>query len=285
MSALASGPELQHWIVEQARQGHDPLSLVAQMHALGWPEDQAIELIQCSLQAYRSQHARENGLPVPTPIPEPMELGGPHWVDAGDRQVAVLANLRHPRVVVLGSLLANEECDELISLAGARIQRSETFLMDEGVSVVHEGRTSDGMFFHRAENDLCRRIEARLAALCQWPVENGEGLQVLRYGPGGEYKPHYDYFDPALAGSQKVLEQGGQRVASIVIYLNTPRRGGATTFPDAGLEVAPIKGNAVFFSYDRPHPMTKTLHGGAPVLEGEKWVATKWLRERSYRST
>jgi len=45
------------------------------------------------------------------------------------------------------------------------------------------------------------------------------------------------------------------------------------------LDVAPIRGNAVFFSYDRPHPITRTLHGGAPVLEGEKWVATKWLRE------
>jgi prolyl 4-hydroxylase len=64
-----------------------------------------------------------------------------------------------------------------------------------------------------------------------------------------------------------------------VAYLNTPERGGATTFPDVNLEVAPVKGNAVFFSYDRAHPMTKTLHGGAPVLAGEKWVATKWLRE------
>jgi prolyl 4-hydroxylase len=38
----------------------------------------------------------------------------------------------------------------------------------------------------------------------------------------------------------------------------------------------------VFFSYDRPHPATRTLHGGAPVIEGEKWVATKWLRERRF---
>jgi prolyl 4-hydroxylase len=46
-----------------------------------------------------------------------------------------------------------------------------------------------------------------------------------------------------------------------------------------GLEVAPVKGHGVFFSYDRAHPSTKTLHGGAPVIAGEKWVATKWLRE------
>ena len=45
---------------------------------------------------------------------------------------------------------------------------------------------------------------------------------------------------------------------------------------------APIKGNAVFFSYDRPHAITRTLHGGAPVVRGEKWVATKWLREGEF---
>ncbi len=58
-----------------------------------------------------------------------------------------------------------------------------------------------------------------------------------------------------------------------------PAKGGATIFPDVGLEVAPVKGHALFFSYDRPHESTGTLHGGSPVTEGEKWVATKWLRE------
>jgi prolyl 4-hydroxylase len=64
-----------------------------------------------------------------------------------------------------------------------------------------------------------------------------------------------------------------------VCYLNTPAQGGATVFPDVQFDVAPVRGNAVFFSYDRAHPATKTLHGGAPVIEGEKWVATKWVRE------
>ena len=80
-------------------------------------------------------------------------------------------------------------------------------------------------------------------------------------------------------GTPGILKRGGQRVGSLVCYLNTPTKGGATVFPDVSLDVAPIKGNAVFFSYDRPHPMTRSLHGGAPVIEGEKWVATKWLRE------
>ena len=53
-------------------------------------------------------------------------------------------------------------------------------------------------------------------------------------------------------------------------------------FTHSGLEVAPVRGNAVFFSYNRPDPGTMTLHGGAPVFEGEKWVATKWMRERIF---
>ena len=70
---------------------------------------------------------------------------------------------------------------------------------------------------------------------------------------------------------------------SFKLYLNTPEKGGGTTFPDVHLEVAPQRGNAVFFSYERPHPSTRTLHGGAPVIAGDKWIATKWLREREFQ--
>jgi hypothetical protein len=127
------------------------------------------------------------------------------------------------------------------------------------------------------------RIEQRIATLLRWPVSHGEGIQVLRYRPGAEYLPHFDYFDPVHPGSMPVLARGGQRVGTLVMYLSAPVRGGATTFPAVGLEVAPVPGSAVFFSYDRPDASTGTLHGGAPVLEGEKWVATKWLREGEFK--
>jgi prolyl 4-hydroxylase len=187
--------------------------------------------------------------------------------------------MRSPRVVVLGGFLSHAECDELTELARVRLARSETVQLDTGGSEVNEARTSEGMFFNRGENEMCQRIEARIAAMLDWPVENGEGVQVLRYKPGAQYRPHYDYFDPAQPGTPSILKRGGQRVATVVMYLNTPGRGGATTFPDVHFEASPVKGNAVFFSYDRPHPMTRSLHGGAPVIEGEKWVATKWLRQ------
>lgn len=79
-----------------------------------------------------------------------------------------------------------------------------------------------------------------------------------------------------------LLPRGGQRVGALVMYLNTPQQRDGTVFPDVGLEVTPIKGNAVFFSCDRAHPATRSLHGGAPVLARDKWVATKWLREGEF---
>ncbi|WKB55377.1 2OG-Fe(II) oxygenase [Eleftheria terrae] len=281
MSAQQITPQLRQWIIEQATAGHTPDSVLQAMLDSGWQEEVAVQAMEQTLE----QHLRERGqLPAATPqapkvLPEPELQQSPSTLNVEGHEVRVLLSMQNPRVVVFGGLLSDAECDELMALAGGRLARSETVKNETGASEVNEARTSDGMFFQRGENSLCDRIERRIGQLLHWPVENGEGLQVLRYRPGAEYKPHYDYFDPAHAGTATVLRRGGQRVGTLVMYLNTPSKGGGTTFPDVKLEVAPIKGNAVFFSYDRPHPGTRTLHGGAPVIEGEKWVATKWLRE------
>ena len=212
-------------------------------------------------------------------MPEPALAGAPSLLIAAGHEVRILSTLKHPRVIVFGGLLTDAECTGLMDLAMPRLSRSETVDNATGGSEVNAARTSEGMFFERGEHALIHTLEQRIAALLGWPLENGEGLQILRYRPGAEYRPHHDYFDPVHAGTARILERGGQRVGSLVMYLNTPDGGGATTFPEVGLEVAPVRGNAVFFSYDRAHASTKTLHGGAPVTAGEKWVATKWLRQ------
>ncbi len=276
-------PELRAWIIEQATAGHPPEVVLTSMLASGWNEDSAIAALEATLTGYLSEkQAERSNVPAPVPVPEPLPQGARTSLWAGDREVGVVASMFNPRVVVFSGLLSDDECDEIIALARVKLARSETVQTETGSSEVNAARTSQGMFFERGQHPVCARLEARIAALMAWPVENGEGLQVLRYGPGAEYKPHYDYFDPAQSGTPTILKRGGQRVASLVCYLNTPVLGGQTIFPDVQLDVAPIKGNAVFFSYDRPHPITRSLHGGAPVIEGEKWVATKWLREGKF---
>lgn len=275
-------PELRQWIVAQAAAGHSAESVLQSMRASGWDEDVAIEAMESSLRDHLEGQAQAQGLPPAVPVPEPDLDDDPLYLDAGDRRVAVLASLAQPRIVVFGGLLDDAECEALIAAARPRLSRSLTVATGSGGEEVNADRTSQGMFFTRGESPLVARVEARIARLLRWPVENGEGLQVLCYRPGAEYKPHHDYFDPQLPGTPTILCRGGQRVATLVIYLGEPEKGGATVFPELQLEVAPRRGNAVFFSYERPHPSTRTLHGGAPVLGGEKWIATKWLREREF---
>jgi prolyl 4-hydroxylase len=272
-------PELRRWIVEQAEAGHGAEAVLKSMLASGWNEDVAVEAMESTLRDHLARQAKAPELPPAVTVPEPALAESPLYLDAGDRRVSVLQTLGNPRVVVFGNLLSDEECDALIALATPRLARSLTVETKTGGEEVNDDRTSNGMFFQRGENELVQRIEARIARLVNWPEENGEGLQILHYRPGAEYKPHYDYFDPAEPGTPTILQRGGQRVATLVMYLGEPEKGGGTTFPDVNLEVAPKRGHGVFFSYDRPHPATRTLHGGAPVLAGEKWIATKWLRE------
>ena len=278
-------PELQQWIVAQAEAGFGPDVVLKAMQASGWQEDVAIEAMEQTLGAYLA--ARPVAATVIQPaqfaaVPEPDLAHAPLVLDGGDRPVTVLGTLTHPRVVLLGGLLSDDECDALIAAASPRMARSLTVATRTGGEEVNDARTSQGMFFQRGESELVARIEARIARLLRWPVENGEGLQVLQYGPGAEYQPHYDYFDPAEPGTAPILKRGGQRVGTVVMYLSEPDKGGGTVFPDVGLEVAPKRGNAVFFSYAQAHPSSKSLHGGSPVIAGEKWIATKWLREREF---
>lgn len=283
-------PELMQWIRTQSAAGVPLPSLLHSMRTVGWAEYLArralalpevgdlphpFDTVKPQADVQLSTHDVH--------LPEPDLQTDPCCIDTGDRQVHVLMSMRHPRVVVFGNLLSDEECEAIIAAASPRMQRSLTVDNQSGGEAVNDDRTSNGMFFQRGELDLISRIEARIARLLNWPIENGEGLQVLHYRPGAEYKPHYDYFAPNEPGTPTILKRGGQRVGTLVMYLNEPTRGGGTTFPDVGLQVVPRRGNAVFFSYDRPDPATKTLHGGAPVLEGEKWIATKWLREREFK--
>ena len=187
-----------------------------------------------------------------------------------------------PRIVVVHNFLSEEECEHLIDLARPSLQPSA--VVDEsgqGFEAVDPRRSSQGMFLmHHTQDPVVSTIEQRLATFTGIPRENGEHIQILRYERGGEYQPHYDTFNPETAGGAFHLQRGGQRIASMIMYLNTPLQGGETIFPLAELYVTPEKGKAVLFYNCLPSGQVDPLsfHGGAPVLAGEKWIATRWFR-------
>lgn len=188
-----------------------------------------------------------------------------------------------PRIFIFRHFLTDAECDYLIDLAKPFLTPS--MVVDNSKAngnLIDKRRSSEGMAFPKYHNDpIIAEIEKRISLLTLIPIEHGENIQILHYHQGGEYQPHYDYFDANTPGGASYLENGGQRVASFLMYLNTPAAGGATIFPTAEIKVQPIKGDALlFFDCQLDGEVDSlTFHGGAPVLRGEKWLATRWLRQ------
>lgn len=266
--------EMQAWVTAQLAGGHPPEEIFRALVEAGWQAATANQALGLPADGSAPPSA------VAVPVVRLDATGA--MVDAGDKWVEVREHRDAPDLWVFRNLLSMPECKALMRDAAPRLIRSRTVDTLTGGEELNHDRTSHGMFYTRGETAVVRRVEARIARLLNWPVQNGEGLQVLRYRPGAEYKPHYDYFDPGEPGTAKILQRGGQRVGSLIMYLQEPEEGGATVFPDIGLRVRPQRGSAVFFSYPRAHPVSLTLHGGEPVKAGEKWIATKWLREKEF---
>ena len=179
-----------------------------------------------------------------------------------------------PLIVRLNNVLNDAECRALIDCASSRLERSK--LAKKEISQI---RTSSGMFFEENENPLITKIEKRIASLMHLPVEHAEGLQVLHYKPGQEFKAHFDYF------GQNHPSSNNNRISTLIVYLNDVEEGGATTFPNLGIVNIPTKGSAVYFEYfyNDEKINEQTLHSGEPVIRGEKWVATQWMRKKQIR--
>ncbi|KAF6146172.1 hypothetical protein GIB67_005820 [Kingdonia uniflora] len=203
----------------------------------------------------------------------------------------------HPRAFLFKGFLSDEECDHFITLAKDKMEKSMVADNASGKSVESEVRTSSGMFLNKQQDDIVSNVEDRLAAWTFLPIENGEAMQILHYEHGQKYEPHFDYF------SDPVNQQmGGHRYATVLMYLSNVVKGGETVFPDSeaqlnqpkddslsdcakeGYAVKPRKGDALLFFGLHLNTTTdpRSLHGSCPVIEGEKWSATKWIHVKDY---
>lgn len=221
---------------------------------------------------------------TPPYVPEPPRIAPGPVIRAGDREIRVLQRLRSPIVATLERVLSDPECERLIDMARPRLARSTVIDSSTGTDLAVERRSSSGMFFRLRENAFIAEIDERLAAIMGSPVENSEGLQLLHYLPGAQYPPHFDFLVPSNPATAKSIERSGQRISTLIIYLNDVLEGGETVFPEVGLSVVPRRGNGLYFEYtnSRMQVDVRSAHGGAPVIRGEKWIVTKWMRSRKF---
>ncbi|PIN04696.1 Prolyl 4-hydroxylase alpha subunit [Handroanthus impetiginosus] len=215
----------------------------------------------------------------------------------GDQWTEVLS--WEPRAFLYHNFLSKEECEYLINLAKPHMKKSTVVDGKTGKSKDSRVRTSSGMFLRRGRDKIIGDIEKRIADYTFIPVEHGEGLQVLHYEVGQKYEPHFDYFLDEFN-----TKNGGQRIATVLMYLSDVEEGGETVFPAAkgnfssvpgwnemsecakrGLSVKPKMGDALLFWSMCPDATLdpSSLHGGCPVIKGNKWSSTKWMHVGEYK--
>lgn len=189
-----------------------------------------------------------------------------------------------PRIELVRDFLDKDSCQHFIGTATSKLQRSKVMNNDGGAKVA-DSRTSEHCWINLYEDSLIEKVARQICALAKQPIENAESFQLVHYGVGQEYKPHYDTFDLDNVAGREAYQAGGQRLVTAILYLNDVEQGGKTNFPKIGIEVEPDRGGLLIFhncfedTADR-HP--KSLHGGMPVLEGEKWITNLWFRERAF---
>lgn len=283
-------PALAAWLTENLDRGAAPGALARAMVEQQMAPDAALAIVG----AFVAARAAGRAMPAegvdwderepPAYLDDAPRLPAGHRLAAADREIVVHARASRPALAVLGNVLDADECAQLIALARGRLAPSTLVDVASGADVVSERRQSFGMFFRPGENALVARLDRRFAALFNLPVENAEGLQVLHYPRGGGSAPHFDFLLPAHPANQASLARSGQRVATLVAYLNDVEGGGETMFPRLGWAVMPRRGQAVAFeSCNRlGQPDAESLHASATVTAGEKWVVTCWMRERRF---
>jgi prolyl 4-hydroxylase len=192
-----------------------------------------------------------------------------------------------PLVQVVDDFVTVTERTHIIELS---VRDLDTALVSaDGPPITSAGRTGSVAWIKHDATPTVHGLVRRVSRLVGIPIRHAESLQVVHYAEAQEYKPHFDAYDMTTEKGRQRTARGGQRIVTTLMYLNDVEAGGATTFPELGLDVEPRPGRMVIF-HDVADPglqdMTRhprSLHGGAPVRSGQKWACNLWFRARPWQ--
>jgi len=187
----------------------------------------------------------------------------------------------NPRLVIYHDVVSDAEGETAKMLAQPRFQRATVQNRDTGIREPANYRISKSAWLSDREHKNVARVSRRISAITGLDMNYAEELQVVNYGIGGHYEPHFDYADPKTGA---VFFEGldwGNRIATWLSYLSDVESGGATVFPELNVVLRPVKGAAAFWYNLLPNGEGNELtrHAACPVLTGSKWVANKWIHE------
>lgn len=269
-------------------------ALFAVMHGT-WPEfERSLDLLQLAAEQGSAGAARQLILLARDEFVADSALEAADWKDLRG-QIALVDKLRRPAgrtvssrplVRLIEGFCSAAECEWLIRAAEPRLGPALVYDSNSGAFGADPQRSNRSATFPLAQMDcVIELLRVRVAAAVGIPVACFEVPQVLRYLVGEEFKPHHDFLNPSSPVFTAELARNGQRVATVLIYLNSAFEGGETRFPAIGLDVSGKTGDALIFANVDPggQPDPLSLHAGVPPTAGEKWVFSQWVREHPPR--
>lgn len=183
-------------------------------------------------------------------------------------------------IFAVGKFLTGTECTRLMRMIDVVAQPSELFDMNyaTGFRTSYSGNV-DG------RDPFIKGISRRIDDLLGMKPDCGEAIQGQRYLPGQEFKAHNDWFYPEQDYWKLERKRGGQRSWTAMVFLNPVDKGGETHFTEVGINIAPQAGVLLTWNNALPdgRPNHDTMHAGTPVIEGIKYVITKWYRTRPWK--
>jgi prolyl 4-hydroxylase len=181
---------------------------------------------------------------------------------------------------IINNIINEQEANHIISKSSMQLNDSRIL----GDTLDTKIRKSKSTWLYK-DDPIVMKIMIKIANIVKLPLENAEALQVVKYDPSGYYNEHHDSCCDGHQLCAEFIKRGGQRIKTILIYLNDEFTEGATNFPVLNKKFKPPKYSAVIFNplatnSNKCHP--KALHAGLPVKSGTKYVANLWFREKVF---
>ena len=179
----------------------------------------------------------------------------------------------------VGDFLSQAECERLCAMVDQTARPSSLHEVDydSGFRTSYSGDLDPADPFVMG---IGRRIDDILGVDSSF----GEAIQGQRYLPGQQFKPHNDWFYTTEKYWEGERKRGGQRSWTTMIFLNDVKKGGETHFTQIGIKIEPKPGVLLIWNNALPdgRPNEGTMHAGTPVIEGAKYIVTKWYRTRRW---
>ena len=216
-------------------------------------------------------------------------LGGKPAFDRTTWQAPIELKQHHaaPRVFTVENLLPQAACAWLIKQARKNLVRAPVQDREKGGAFSADAsRTNSVAGSNPLQPDLVMQLaNLRIAAAINIPVANQEATNILNYQRGEEYKPHFDFITPIEEKAPifaRELQTIGQRITTVLVYLNDGYEGGETEFPLLDWRFKGKIGDAlIFWNLSQTGEGERlSWHAGKPVTKGEKWLLSKWVRQR-----